>query len=180
MSACPPLSLECVSAPVTRGFTPCRNRTYLPRGVAGGEKGGAGQPSPSAPSRVTTHTLRRDLDYALRTRHLRVAPEHSMPKQIAISLHSFISRHHTYNVYPCESFIKITLNPYGVHRKKKKVVCESPQRGIQLGPWVWWAKPVIARRGEGFTSAARFAPSCPGRSEQKDEEAREREGRGEG
>ena len=46
--------------------------------------------------------------------------------------------------------------------EKKRCVSHA-QRGV-LGPWVWWVKSVIARRGEGFTSAARFAPSCPGRS----------------
>ena len=39
-----------VSAPVTRGFTPCCNRTYLPRGVAGGEKGSLGSPRRSLPA----------------------------------------------------------------------------------------------------------------------------------
>ena len=55
-AASPPLALTITKRLVTRGFTPCFMRTFLPRGVAGAEVDG-GMSSPSlAPSRVTTTT----------------------------------------------------------------------------------------------------------------------------
>lgn len=48
--------------------------------------------------------------------------------------------------------------------KKKKKVRESSHNVAFLARGFGGVKPVMARRGEVFTSAARFAPSCPGRS----------------
>lgn len=94
-----------VSAPVTRGFTPCRNRTYVPRGVAGGEKGSLG--SPRRPLPAESLALPAPIA-ALRCSH--IVPQPSAPNQIAILppfMQSFISHPTAHTMHPCESSEKL-------------------------------------------------------------------------